>query len=168
MSKLVGRTRHLAHFGLEAILLLGLTVLILVPTFASAQAPLALLSISPLQVQLSEGVTLEWSCPLGLVSWQGYSAPFIYAQITVTRIQEYPVSIPPYTSHYLGPSGNMSYTPPTVGTFTAILQCHYFGASIGLGDFSCPTNLCKSGGEFVVTNSSTTAAAKSFYSYKRF
>ena len=168
MSKLVGRMRRSSHFGFEAIFLLGLTVLIVVPTFASAQAPFALLTISPLQVQLNEGVTLEWFCPLELVSWQYYSLPFIYAQITVTRIQELPVSIAPYNSRYLPPSGNMSYTAPTIGTFTAILRCHYLGASIGLGDFSCPSNLCKSGGEFVVTTSSTAAGRESFYSYKSF
>ena len=168
MSRLIGRMRRSSHFGFETIFLLGLAVLIVVPTFASAQAPFALLTISPLQVQLNEGITLEWFCPLELVSWQGYSLPFIYAQITVTRIQEYPVSIAPYSSHYLGPGGNMSYTPPTVGTFTALLRCHYLGTAIGLGDFSCSSNLCKSGGEFVVTSSSTAAAAKGFYSYKSF
>ena len=131
-----------------------LTVLVLVPNFASAQNWAASLTVSPVQLQLGGDVSLEWNCPGQLYSWQyGWQyapMPFIYAQITVNRVQEFPTSIAPYHSPPLNLGGTLPYTPPTSGTFTVILQCHYLGVPIGLGDFSCAT-VCRSGGQFVVT-----------------
>ena len=134
------------------ILLTVLAVLVPLPSLVSAQYPPAVLTISSLQVQLGSAVNFDWSCPGALPSWQYYALPFIYAQITINRVQELPTALPQYNSPYL-PSvgGPFSYTPPTEGTFTVILRCHYLGTPIGLGDFSCSTSVCKSGGEFVVT-----------------
>jgi len=127
-----------------------LLVLLLIPSWVSGQYPPALLTISPTEVQLGDSVNFSYNCPIQLVSWQYAALPFIYAQITVNRVQEYPTSIPPYVSPYLNVAGTLSYTPPTAGTFTVILRCHYFGTAIGLGDFSCASIMCKSGGQFIV------------------
>jgi hypothetical protein len=135
-----------------------LALLVSLPNLVYAQYPPALLTISPLQLQLGSTVNFDWSCPGALPSWQYYyTLPFIYAQITINRVQEVPTALPQYNSPYL-PSvgGPFSYTPPTAGTFTVILRCHYLGTQIGLGDFSCSTSVCKSGGEFVVTSPQTT------------
>jgi len=129
-----------------------LAILVLIPSLVSAQNPPALLTISSAQVQLGGTVSFEWFCPGELLSWQYLPLPFIYAQITVNRLQEFPTAMAPYVSPPLpGVGGPLSYTPPTKGTFTVTLRCHYLGFPIGLGDFSCPVNACKSGGEFVVT-----------------
>jgi len=137
-----------------------IALLVAAPCLAAAQSwspnwP-ASLTITPVEVQLGEGVSLGWNCPSQLFSWQ-YAwqyipIPFIYAQITVNRMQEYPTAIPPYHSPFLNLAGTLSYTPPTSGTFTVLLQCHYEGVPIGLGDFSCAT-VCRSGGQFVVASS---------------
>jgi len=141
-------------------LLSVLTVLVLVSNLASAQSPPAVLTISSVNVQLGDTVNFDWVCPGELLSWQYYSLPFIYAQITINRVQEVPTSMTPYISPPLpGAGGPFSYTPPTVGTFTVILRCHYLGTAIGLGDFSCPTSTCKSGGQFVVTAPPTTTSS---------
>jgi len=138
------------------IVLFVMAVLVLAPGLVVAQYPPAVLTISPLQVQLGGSVNFEWSCPGELISWQNYALPFIYAQITVTRIQELPTTMAPYNSPYLPSAGGpFSYTPPTAGTFSAVLRCHYLGTPIGLGDFSCPSTLCKSGSQFVVTAPTT-------------
>lgn len=138
------------RYGCLTLSLSVLTVLLLVPNLVSAQYPPALLTISPVEVQLGGSVTFDWICPVQLLSWQYFSLPFIYAQITVNRVQEFPTSIVPYVSPPLPGVGTLLYTPPTNGTFTAILRCHYLGTPIGLGDFSCPDSTCKSGGQFVV------------------
>ena len=144
----------------EHLILLSLVLaLVLTCNSASAQNPSALLTISSLQVQLGNSVNFEWACPSQLFSWYYYALPFIYAQITINRVQEVPTSMTPYISPPLPNFGGpFSYTPPTVGTFTVILRCHYLGTPIGLGDFSCPNSMCKSGGEFVVTPPPTTAS----------
>jgi hypothetical protein len=148
----------LLRFG-HLILLSLVTVLVLISNSASAQNPPALLTISSDQVQLGNSVGFEWACASQLLSWYYYALPFIYAQITINRVQEVPTSMTPYVSPPLpNVGGPFSYTPPTVGTFTVLLRCHYLGAPIGLSDFSCPNNMCKSGGEFVVTSPSTTAS----------
>ena len=128
-----------------------LTLLALIPNLASAQYPFALLTISPGEVQLGDGINFEWICPSQLLSWQFLPMPFIYAQIRVNRVQEVPTSIPPYVSPPLNGYGRLTYTPPTSGTFTVTLECHYEGIPIGLGDFVCRDNACRSGGQFVVT-----------------
>jgi hypothetical protein len=136
------------------------TVLVLISSSASAQTPPALLAISSVQVQLGNGANFEWACPSQLLSWYYYALPFIYAQITINRVQEVPTSMTPYVSPPLpNVGGPFSYTPPTVGTFTVILRCHYLGTPIGLGDFSCPTSTCKTGGQFVVTAPPTTTSS---------
>ena len=141
-------------------LLSVITVLVLVSNLASAQSPPAVLTISSVNVELGNSVNFDWVCPPELLSWQYYSLPFIYAQITINRVQEVPTAMTPYVSPPLpGTGGPLSYTPPTIGTFTVILRCHYLGTTIGLGDFSCPTSMCKSGGEFVVTMPPTSSTA---------
>jgi hypothetical protein len=144
----------------EHLILLSLVLaLVLTCNSASAQNPSALLTISSLQVQLGNSVNFEWACPSQLLSGYYYALPFIYAQITINRVQEVPTSMTPYINPPLPNFGGpFSYTPPTVGTFTVILRCHYLGTPIGLGDFSCPNSMCKSGGEFVVTPPPTTAS----------
>jgi len=140
------RSRSVAFF------LSVLTVLVLVPSVVSAQYPTASLTISSSQVQLGDGVKFDWLCPGQLFSWQYVSLPFVYAQITVVRFQELPTSIAPYLSPPLPiVGGTLSYTPPTNGTFAVGLRCYYLGWAIGLGVFSCRYNICKSGGQFVVT-----------------
>lgn len=134
------------------------TLLSLIPNLASAQYPPPLLTISPVQVQLGNLVTFQWVCPFQLLSWQYEPLPFIYAQITVNRVQEYPRSIPPYITAPLTGAGTLSYAPRTNGTFTVILRCHYLGWPIGLGDFTCPSIECKSGGQFIVTPPTTVAS----------
>jgi len=139
-------------------LLASVTVLVLVSNSASAQSQPALLTISSVRVQLGNGVNFEWACPSQLLSWYYYALPFIYAQITINRVQDVPTSMTPVVSHPLpNVGGPFSYTPPTVGTFTVILRC--LGTPIGLGDFTCPTSTCKSGGQFVVTAPPTTASS---------
>ena len=140
------------------VLLMLVPVLVLTSSSAYAQNPPALLTISSVQVELGNNVNFDWACPSQLLSWY-YALPFIYAQITINRVQEVPTSMAPYVSPplpYVG--GPLSYTPPTVGTFTVVLRCHYLGTPIGLGDFSCPNSMCKSGGEFVVIPSPTTTS----------
>jgi hypothetical protein len=67
----------------------------------------------------------------------------------VTRVQEFPQSIPPYESPQLQTvSGTLPYAAPTIGTFTAILRCYYLGSMVGLGYVSCPA--CRDGGQFTV------------------
>lgn len=144
--------------GMASSFLMVLVTLILVPSLVAAQYPVAVLTISPTELQLGGSVSLEWTCPYQSESWQYLPLPFIYAQITVLRVQEYPKSIAPYVSPYLYGTGTFSYTPPTNGTFSAILRCHYLGTNIGLGDFSCYSVMCKTGGQFVVTPSTTDAA----------
>jgi len=143
--------RRLLRLNFLSSCLAVLTFLVLVPNLAFAQTPVAVLTISPTSVQLGESVSFEWVCPNELMPWQPFPLPFIYAQITVNRMQEFPTSIPPYLSPFLPPAGTLSYSPPTQGTFTVILRCHYYGASIDLGDFSCSSIACKTGGLFVVT-----------------
>ena len=140
------RLRCLAFF------LSVLSVLVLGPNSVGAQYATALFTISPVQVHVGDSVNFEWFCPSELLSWQFLPFPFIYAQISVNRVQEVPTSIAPYVSPPL-PSvgGPLRYTPPTIGTFTAILRCHYLGTPIDRGDFSCAEDTCKSGGQFVVT-----------------
>jgi hypothetical protein len=135
------------------ILLSALVVLVPLSNLVYAQYPPAVLTISPLQLQVGGAVNFDWSCPGELPSWYYYTLPFIYAQITINRVQELPTALPQYNSPYLPSTGGpFSYTPPTAGTFTVILRCHYLGTPIGLGDFSCSTSVCKSGGEFIVTS----------------
>ena len=144
------------RFGCLTILLTILTFLVLVPSSASAQYPTAFLTISQAEVQLGDNVNFEWGCPSQLLSWQYAPLPFIYAQITVNRVQEFPISIAPYASPLLlSVGGTLAYTPPTNGTFTVMLRCNYLGTPIGLGDFSCRSMMCKGGGQFVVTPPST-------------
>ena len=139
------------RFGRLLVFLSLLTLLALVPNLASAQYPSALLTISPGEVQLGNGVNFEWGCPSQLLSWQFTAIPFIYAQIRVNRVQEYPTSIPPYVTPPLYGVGQLTYTPPTIGTFTVILECHYAGILTGPGDFVCRGTACRTGGQFIVT-----------------
>jgi|GEM_PF-5899054 len=146
------------RFG-HLILLSLVSVLVLISNSASAQNPPALLTISSVQIQFGNNVNFDWACPSQQLSWYYSALPFIYAQITINRVQEAPTSMTPYVSPPLpNVGGPFSYTPPTAGTFTVILRCHYLGTPIGLGDFSCPNTMCKSGGEFVVTPPPTTAS----------
>ena len=140
------------------ILLLSLvTVLALIPDLASAQYLPAFLTISPIEVQLGNDVSFQWICPSELFPWEYQPLPFIYAQITVNRVQEFPRSIPPNVIAPLPGVGTLSYTPPTNGTFTVILRCYYLGWPIDLGDLTCPSVECKSGGQFIVTPATTAA-----------
>jgi hypothetical protein len=166
----------LLRFG-HLILLSLVLALGLISNSASAQNPPALLIISSVQVQLGNSVNFEWACPSQLLSGYYYALPLIYAQITINRVQEVPTSMTPYVSPPLpNLGGPFSYTPPTVGTFTVILRCHYLGTPIGLGDFSCPNSTCKNGGEFVVTtpptttstsNGSSSVTPNDFFNYSR-
>jgi len=148
------RFRHLAVLFPVALIL----ALMIISVYAQYGGPS--LTISPTTVQLGDAVNFNWGCPSGLIyyypsssSHAGSSAtlPFIFAQITVTRMQEYPTSIPPYFSPQLQSlSGTLPYVAPTNGTFTAILRCYYDGSGVGLGYYSCPA--CRDGGQFVVTS----------------
>jgi len=126
---------------------------------------IAWLTVSARPVQLGDSVDFNWGCPSALTyfypsssSHYGGSATLVFlaAQITVTRMQEYPQSIPPYQSAPLPESGTLTYTAPTAGTFTVIMRCYYDGNAIGLGPYSCPE--CRGSGQFIVTSATSTSA----------
>ncbi|MGA8857600.1 MAG: hypothetical protein WB643_10600 [Candidatus Bathyarchaeia archaeon] len=140
----------------------ALIILVLAIGSAYAQYNAPLLTISPTTMQLSDTVNFNWGCPSAMAVYLpsipssshssgggGYvTLLFGYAQITVTRVQEYPQSIPPFVGPQLPMlSGTLPYVAPTSGTFTVILRCYYDGRAIGLGEVQGG----KAGGQFIVT-----------------